>query len=346
MINVSNENASTVDSITDFTIMSYNCLASNLAKSQYFPKSDPVYLDFGYRSKLFEGEFKRFDSDIVCVQEMNKNDFQTWLLPYMIQLGYAPGLFSERGGTAEDGVSTFYKRDKFSLLHYERLGYSDYAEAQYKSWKNKLPLEQFNLATYNAALFCNLKMLKNNKSVWIVNTHINWNTAHAHTQLFQVKALLTELVRLNQDNTTFVIVGDFNSKPESIVVEYLLKGYVETTSLHYKNVYDMYSTIFDSKERSGQYLAEKHSFKTIESAYNEQTFQLPFTSRIAGHFEGSIDWIWYQKDKLKPVVLLNALNTDDEKVLQKERDKFTLPNEKHPSDHLPIMVKFQFLSTN
>jgi mRNA deadenylase 3'-5' endonuclease subunit Ccr4 len=141
--------------ISTFTILTYNCLASNLAETQYFPHTNPAHLDFSYRSKLFERELQSFNADIVCLQEMHKDDLHQWLSPFLSQLGYDNGTFAERGGTkAKDGVVIFFKRDKFKLLTQHRVGYFDSAQVQFPT--------QPELATYNAALFC-LLQIQNNK---------------------------------------------------------------------------------------------------------------------------------------------------------------------------------------
>ncbi|CAF3783778.1 unnamed protein product, partial [Adineta steineri] len=72
--------------VSTFSILTYNCLASNLAEAQYFPKTNPAYLDFSYRSKLFERELQSFNADIVCLQEMHKDDLRRWLNPFLSQL--------------------------------------------------------------------------------------------------------------------------------------------------------------------------------------------------------------------------------------------------------------------
>ncbi|NJL78125.1 MAG: hypothetical protein HC917_03525, partial [Richelia sp. SM2_1_7] len=57
-----------------------------------------------------------FNADIICLQEMHRDDFQQWLSPFLSQLGYNDGSFAERGGTrAKDGVAIFFKQDKFKL---------------------------------------------------------------------------------------------------------------------------------------------------------------------------------------------------------------------------------------
>ncbi|CAF3418525.1 unnamed protein product [Rotaria sp. Silwood2] len=142
-------------SISTFTILTYNCLASNLAEPKYFPRTDPTHLDFSYRSKLFEHELQSFNADIVCLQEIHQDDFHQWLSPFLFQLGYGEGTFAKRGGTkAKDGVVIFFKRDKFKLINQYRLDYFDIAQVQFPT--------EASLATYNVALFC-LLQIQNNK---------------------------------------------------------------------------------------------------------------------------------------------------------------------------------------
>ena len=144
--------------IFKFTILTYNTLASNLAETQYFPHTNPAHLDFSYRSKLFERELESFNADIVCLQEMHKDNFHQWLRPFLLNLGYDNGTFAERGGNkAKDGVVVFFKRDKFKLLDQHRLGYFDSAQKAFP--------KQNTLATYNAALFC-LLQIQNNQVIF------------------------------------------------------------------------------------------------------------------------------------------------------------------------------------
>ncbi|CAF4552722.1 unnamed protein product, partial [Rotaria sp. Silwood2] len=106
------------DKLPTFTVLSYNCLASHLATSSWFPRTDPKYLEFSYRSKALEQQFRQLNADIACLQEINVNDFHTWLVPFMLSLGYAQGLLAKDRESALMGVATFFKNDKFSLIEH------------------------------------------------------------------------------------------------------------------------------------------------------------------------------------------------------------------------------------
>jgi mRNA deadenylase 3'-5' endonuclease subunit Ccr4 len=180
--------------------------------------------------------------------------------------------------------------------------------------------------------------------LWICNTHLNWNNTLPATQLFQIRTLLAELTRLNKEthDGPFVIVGDFNSTRDSIVHDYIRNGFLTDTAEYYSKVRDIYLPLFNGDStKTTEYLAESHKYKkTLESAYNKNTFLMPFTTRIVNHFCGTIDYIYYQHDRLRPLQLLNPLYDDGERATQ---DDFTLPNEQHPSDHLPLMTELALL---
>ncbi|CAF1050729.1 unnamed protein product [Adineta ricciae] len=331
--------------LSTFTILTYNCLASNLAEPQYFPHTNPAHLDFSYRSKLFEREFQSFNADLICLQEMHRDDFHNWLSPFLARLGYSEGVFAERGGRkAKDGVVLFFKQDKFKLITHHRLGYFDRAQQQFPN--------QTVLATYNAALFCLLQLRNINtntstgqeQQIWICNTHLNWNHTLPATQLFQIRTLFNELSRLNKEthDSPFIIVGDFNSTRNSVVHDYIRTGVLTDVAEYYSKLRETYLPLFDNDTtKTKEYLNEPHMYKkALESAYHDKTFTMPFSTKIKGHFCETIDYIYYQRNRIRVLQLLNALYNDGERVLDED---FTLPNEQHPSDHLPLMAELALL---
>jgi mRNA deadenylase 3'-5' endonuclease subunit Ccr4 len=172
-------------------------------------------------------------------------------------------------------------------------------------------------------------------------THLNWNHTLPATQLFQIRTLLSELARpLNKEtgDNPFVIVGDFNSQPDSIVNDYIRNGIITDTADYYSEIREIYLC---NVTKITEYLSEPHMYQeALESAYNKNTFLMSFTTRIVSHFCGTIDYIYYQYDRMRPLQLLNPLHDDDERAMLED---FTLPNEQHPSDHLPLMAELPLL---
>lgn len=173
---------------------------------------------------------------------------------------------------------------------------------------------------------------------------MNWNSSLPATQLFQIRTLLSELTRLNQEtpNSPFVIVGDFNSQRNSAVYDYMTNGFVTEKASYYNQLQEVFLPLFNGDPmQTLKYLTEPHRYKKeLESAYNENTFLMPFSTRIVNHICGTIDYIYYQRDRIRPLQLLNALHDDGERAMS---DDFTLPNEEHPSDHLPLMAELALL---
>lgn len=146
---------------------------------------------------------------------------------------------------------------------------------------------------------------------------------------------MSQLTRLNEGDP-FIICGDFNSLPGSVVYEYLSNGFIDSKSAHFGTLFNTYSGLFANADITRQYMEQKHGIQTLKCAYNDDTFMMPFTNRIAGKFSGVIDYIWYSSDTLRPIALLNDLKDGEE-----YDENLTLPNENHRSDHLPLMAAFE-----
>jgi mRNA deadenylase 3'-5' endonuclease subunit Ccr4 len=126
------------------------------------------------------------------------------------------------------------------------------------------------------------------------------------------------------------------------VHDYIKNGILTDTADYYSQVREVYLPLFNGDvTKTTKYLTESHMYKkALESAYNKNTFLMPFTTRIVNHFCGTIDYIYYQRDRIRPLQLLNPLHDDGERAM---REDFTLPNEQHPSDHLPLMAELALL---
>lgn len=175
---------------------------------------------------------------------------------------------------------------------------------------------------------------------------MNWNHTLPATQFFQIRTLFTELSQVieNEHHGSLLIVGDFNSTHDSVVHDYIKNGFLTTTSDYYSIIYEIFLPLFDNNpDKTTKYLTEPHNYKMfLESAYNICTFLMPFTFRVVNDFCGTIDYIYYQRGQMRPTQLLNALSNDGVRAAHED---FTLPNERHPSDHLPLMVEFELLSS-
>lgn len=316
-----------------FTILSYNCLAPKLATPQMFPRSDPKYLQFDYRSKLLEQELCQLNADIACLQEIPGNDFETWLTPFMLSRGYAQGLYPKTSEPLPMAPAIFFKSNKFSLVEHRCIDFCAQAK-----------LVSSSLENYCAGLLCLLEIIDDvhKRKICIANVHLSHHFELPEIQLFQLKMLFSEVETMGS-SAPFVLVGDMNSSWLSVAVDYIRHGCISQTSPFYKRLHDVFTSIFNGDaQKATNYLAEKNCYsdEKLLSAYNNQTFEMIFTVYNVPLWSSTIDYIWLERDRMRPIELLDALSNN---IGQQHLRNFTLPNAEHPSDHLPIMVKLQLL---
>lgn len=132
-----------------FRVISYNLLAdyycdSDFSRTQLFPYCPPFALAIDYRKLLFIREIIGYNSDICCLQEVDAKVFD---LDLTLCLGEhnMDGLLQKKGETNE-GVATFYNRDRFSLVHSfginlaEQVTNQPYFSGLYEKIKNNVKL--------------------------------------------------------------------------------------------------------------------------------------------------------------------------------------------------------------
>jgi len=171
--------------------------------------------------------------------------------------------------------------------------------------------------TNNVGLILLLEYLGNegNKSqkFWISNVHIFWNPKFEDVKLMQTYYLLLTLQKLRENNPyPVILLGDFNSTPDSNVFEYLSKGSIpkkRTPTFLY------------------QYFNFYHSLK-LSSAYSP--IYSPYTN-FTPSFTGCLDYIWYDTFCFDLIGIVGPLE-----------DNSLLPNINEPSDHCYIMSRLAF----
>ncbi|KAF9592025.1 hypothetical protein IFM89_011608 [Coptis chinensis] len=107
-----------------FKVVSYNILGvRNASKhSDLYLQVRPDYLKWEHRKRLICEELIGLDSDIICLQEVDKyND----LLKIMEEEGYV-GTYKRRTGDTVDGCAMFWKADKFRLLEVECIEFKEF----------------------------------------------------------------------------------------------------------------------------------------------------------------------------------------------------------------------------
>ncbi|KAI8319356.1 hypothetical protein GQ54DRAFT_40387 [Martensiomyces pterosporus] len=136
-------------------------------------------------------------------------------------------------------------------------------------------------------------------------------------------------IQLQQQQKQFhkiaaIICGDFNSKPDSGLYEFLSRGRLDK---EHKDL-EKLEPYADYKKHG-----LRHPFG-LKSAYGS-VGELPLTN-FNPAFSGTIDYIWYTTGTLIPTGLLGEV--DEEWTGQ----TVGFPNAHIPSDHIPIMAEFKW----
>ena len=132
-----------IDSNLGFRIISYNVLAEIYATQSQYPYCPPWALSFEYRRKLLMSELQRYDADIMCLQEVQADHFNTSLYHDLLAAGY-DGVFKAKTRVSMgregriDGCALFFRKSRFALHEKYVIEFNDAADATY-NLKGKQP---------------------------------------------------------------------------------------------------------------------------------------------------------------------------------------------------------------
>jgi CCR4-NOT transcription complex subunit 6 len=193
----------------------------------------------------------------------------------------------------------------------------------------------------NIAVFTLLQSVEGGSYIAVANAHLHWDPAFCDVKLIQTALLLEEMERnLIKWNKNFSLVegkgdlahilqtvpvlfcGDFNSLPDSGVVELLQSGHVPATHPDLKSY--NYSPLSDG--------GLNHKFE-LNNAYTSLP-DMEFTN-FTPTFKGVIDYVWLSSATLCVTGVLGRV--DREYVAR----SVGFPNAHHPSDHIPLVVSLR-----
>ncbi|CAI0409839.1 unnamed protein product [Linum tenue] len=330
-----------------FSVVSYNILAQAYVKSSLFPHSPSACLKWKARSQAILTVLKSLGADFLCLQELDEYD--SFFNMNMVNHGYA-SIYIQRTGIKRDGCGIFYKLDSAELLLEERVEYNDLVNSvpgeanahgdkqncrRTNSGSNVPPSKNtredrgdpndplVRLKRDCVGIMAAFKLKGPFHHVVIVaNTHLYWDPKLADVKLAQAKYLLSRLAKFKMlvsekfDYAPEVILaGDFNSTPGDKVYRYLVSG----DALNSPTV---------------ECLDELPV--PLRSVYSETRGGEPPFTNCTPSFTNTLDYIFFSPgDQIKPVSFLELPEADAAHVVG------GLPNDYHPSDHLPIGAHFE-----
>ncbi|XP_050300487.1 CCR4-NOT transcription complex subunit 6-like isoform X2 [Anthonomus grandis grandis] len=351
-----------------FTVMCYNVLCDKYATRQMYSYCPTWALNWDYRKKGILEEIQHYSADIINLQEVEMDQFYNFFMPELKAQGYN-GIYSPKSRAKHmaeserkyvDGCAIFYRTSKFTLVKEHLVEFNQLAMASADGLEHMLnrvmPKDNIGLAA----------LLQTTESAWdnaspdaqyisqpilVCTAHIHWDPEFCDVKLIQtmmlgneLKTILDESVQTlrsnnmninDPNNIQVVLCGDFNSLPDSGVIEFLSTGRVSQDHKDFKAL--SYKSCLEKVLSCDKPNEFTHSFK-LASAYNDEI--MPFTN-YTFEFKGIIDYIFYAKNSMTPLGLLGPISQDwitQNKVIG-------CPHPHVYSDHFPLLVELEMVPT-
>ncbi|XP_026380943.1 carbon catabolite repressor protein 4 homolog 3-like [Papaver somniferum] len=337
-----------------FTVVSYNVLSEKNASKHGGLYSNVAcqFVNWDYRKKLICEELIGLDSDIICLQEVDRyND----LSATMEKEGYV-GNYKRRTGDATDGCAMFWKPNVFKLLEGESIEFKEFELRD-------------NIAQLSVFEMCNADTSR----ILVGNIHVLFNQNRGDMKLGQIRLLLSKAHALSEKwgNIPMVLAGDFNITPQSAVYKFLSSSELNITLHDRKDLSGQksrhpaqftggklkpgilkdsdfeycwtdeeieYATGDSSKTVLENPLKLRSSYATVKGTARDSLGE-PSATSYHSMFLGTVDYIWYSND----LVPTRVLDTPSINLLLKTRG---LPNKHLGSDHLALGSEFSFTDCN
>ncbi|KAL5261047.1 hypothetical protein ACHWQZ_G006933 [Mnemiopsis leidyi] len=342
-----------------FKVMCYNILSDSLAKGTKYGYCPSSALAWDHRKHLIMSQITESGADIIALQEVETDKYYNFFLPALKNQGYE-GCFCPKSRSKTlpeeerkhvDGCAIFFNRNKFGLHKEKFIDYSQLAIANAEGADDMINRVQ---TKDNIGIVCCLDIkepshgTRHNKLV-ILNTHINWDPEYSDVKLIQNIMFMNEVETFVKEikgcySIPMVVAGDFNSTPDSAVIEFLLKSQISTEHREFHGL--KYHGFL--KKANGESLGNKngckhfkHGFK-LKSCYSDDLLDKLRYTNYTYDFKGILDHIFHSKDSLRTVGVLGGIDVD----WLKENKIIGCPNVHYPSDHFPLISELELINPN
>nr|ACH92481.1 FI09011p [Drosophila melanogaster]AOQ13855.1 CG31759-PC [synthetic construct] len=328
----------------EIRVVSYNLLADLYASSDYagstlFSYCPAKYLQIDYRKPLFINEIIGYNSDILCLQEVDQRIFDFDLKEILEQPPYNyHGIMAPKGKCAE-GVAIFFRNSRFDLLDSQilHLGSNIPALPVFESLWNKIKvnaqLAERICERSTTLQTCLLRIKGTDNYVLVANTHLYFHPDADHIRLLQmgfsmlfVEQSISKAIKdfniSSHKNIGLIFCGDFNSVPECGIYKLMTEQLAEKTLEDWQS----------NAEQAVSNVELAQPFK-MASAYGA-----PEYTHYTTLFAGCLDYVFYQNDRFE-VLKVVPLPTEEEL-----KANTAIPSAVFPSDHVALVADLKFKS--
>lgn len=338
-----------------FKVFSFNILADMYATRRRYPYCPLWSLLWTYRRNNILRELLSSQADVLCLQEVQMEHFDSFLYPKLKEAGYE-GIFKVKTRVSMsdnpkqmDGCAIFFKEDTFALMEQYGIEYNEAArqhvQQQFQRQASSNIDPNYRTAALKRLLKGNIALVavleeinplpfdkrtrgKRKRRLCVANTHIFWDPEFNDVKLWQTMVLCQELEKLVLSRQLpLIICGDFNSTVQSAVYQYLRTGSLRPDHEVFTN--DEHRILPPASS-----ITQRLS---ISSSYGELLGEPKYTN-YTGDFIGVLDYIWFSRNALR---VIGVLNVDEEIYLQ---EYTALPSPRYPSDHIFLLTELEWIS--
>ncbi|KAK1118077.1 hypothetical protein K0M31_015354 [Melipona bicolor] len=319
-----------------FRVTSYNILANIYsetvtAKEILYPYCPHYALSMDYRKLLILKELIGYNSDIICLQEVDASIYANDLELSLTTLNY--GSIYNLKNDMREGLAIFYNQDRFDKL-----------SCDYSVISQGTNLDEFNIVwsqiqndnvkrtflNRNTIIQTVILRSKENPEILIVgNTHLYFRITADHIRLLQayygLLYLRTFAKKIKEENpecnVSILYCGDFNSVPNNGVYKLMTEKFIPA----------------DHNDWKSDVKAQVQNVCITHDTNLSSACGTPEYTNYTGTFSGCLDYIFYQTDYLTVEQIIPMPSKEELSVYT------GLPSVVSPSDHIALCVDLKWL---
>lgn len=187
-----------------FSLMSFFSNAQTIKIMTYNIRLDvasDAENDWTHRKVFFNGQIQFYAPDIFGIQEAKPNQVLD-IATAQSQYNYV-GIGRDGIGKGESS-NIFYKTEKFKVMESNTFWLSATPDTISMGW---------DAACNRVCSYVLLKNKQTNKVIWVFNTHLDHIGEVARTKGLEL--ILSRIQKLNTNKYPVILMGDFNSEPET-----------------------------------------------------------------------------------------------------------------------------------
>ncbi|XP_076444929.1 uncharacterized protein LOC143282923 [Babylonia areolata] len=325
-----------------FSIVSYNILAECHRVRTDYSYTAEEFLCQDYRHSLLMKELQYLDGDVICLQEVSPDYFNTTLLPAMKGLGYDGLMMCRTKEYYNEGGATFFRTSRFKLESSKQVSLSEAASNMIEKTEVS-PAVQRAAKDYldraDVVVITCLRCESSGDVITVGNVHLWWDDdLHPDVKTIQAYCAVQEVVAVSGSRGAHVICGDFNSDCSSPVYKLVMDGYLCDSSIQtLRRVQGLQLENELSKSLVDHFKAAvHHESGNLKSSYSSVKGSEP---ELTCYTEKAwvLDYMFYSADTLHVLGILDIVETAT--VV----GTGGLPSRDFPSDHLSLKTYFTFI---